>query len=125
MDEAQYPIHLVARLTGLSAHVIRICEQRYRSVEPQRTATKRRLYAQRDIERLNLLRDVTQAGHSIGQVAQLPTDKLSKLVAATPALQARAPRAAPETPQSVSFLERCVAAVKSLDAHALDDALKR
>src|SRR5512136_1241637 len=125
MNEAQYPIQLVARLTGLSAHVIRIWEQRYRAVQPERTATKRRLYSQRDIERLNLLRDLTQAGHSIGQVAQLPTDKLGKLVAATPNLQAHAPRAAAESPKSVSFLDECVAAVKSLDAHALDDALKR
>jgi len=125
MNEAQYPIQLVARLTGLSAHVIRIWEQRYRAVEPQRTATKRRLYSQRDIERLNLLRDLTQAGHSIGQVAQLPTDKLGQLVTASPHLQARAPRAAAEAPKSVSFLEECVAAVKSLDAAALDDALKR
>jgi len=30
MNEAQYPIQLVARLTGLSAHGIRIYEQRYR-----------------------------------------------------------------------------------------------
>jgi DNA-binding transcriptional MerR regulator/methylmalonyl-CoA mutase cobalamin-binding subunit len=125
MNEAQYPIQLVARLTGLSAHVIRIWEQRYRAVEPQRTATRRRLYSQRDIERLNLLRDATQAGHSIGQIAQLPTDKVGKLVAASPNLPARAPRAAAEAPKSISFLEECVAAVKSLDAHGLDDALKR
>ncbi len=125
MNEAQYPIQLVARLTGLSAYVIRIWEQRYRAVEPQRTATKRRLYSQRDIERLNLLRDVTQAGHSIGQVAQLPTDKLGNLLAASPNLQARAPRSAAETSTTGSFLEECVAAIKSLDAHALDDTLKR
>lgn len=125
MNEAQYPIQLVARLTGLSAHVIRIWEQRYRAVEPQRTATKRRLYSQRDIERLNLLRDVTQAGHNIGQVAQLPTDKLGKLVAAVPRLQARAPRTKAETPMSVSFLDECMAAIKSLDTHALDDVLRR
>jgi DNA-binding transcriptional MerR regulator/methylmalonyl-CoA mutase cobalamin-binding subunit len=125
MNEAQYPIRLVARLTGLSAHVIRIWEQRYRAVEPRRTATKRRLYSQREIDRLNLLRDVTHAGHSIGQVAQLPTDKLCKLVAASPNLQARAPRAAAEAPKSVSFLDECVTAIQSLDAHALEDALKR
>jgi DNA-binding transcriptional MerR regulator/methylmalonyl-CoA mutase cobalamin-binding subunit len=125
MNEAQYPIRLVARLTGLSAHVIRIWEQRYRAVEPHRTATKRRLYSQRDIERLNLLRDATQAGHSIGQVAQWPADKLGQLVAASPDLQARPPRVAAEAPKSVPFLEECVAAVKSLDAHALDDALQR
>ncbi len=52
MDEAQYPIQFVARLTGLSAYVIRIWEQRYRVVAPQRTATKRRLYSQSEIERL-------------------------------------------------------------------------
>jgi len=125
MNEAQYPIQLVARLTGLSAHVIRIWEERYRAVEPQRTPTKRRLYSQREIDRLNLLRDVTQAGHSISQVAQLPADKLSKLAAASPNLQARAPRAAAEAPKPVSCLDECVAAIKSLDAHALDDALKR
>jgi MerR family transcriptional regulator, light-induced transcriptional regulator len=125
MAEAQYPIQLAARLTGLSAHVIRIWEQRYRAVEPQRTATRRRLYSQSEIERLNLLRDLTQAGHSIGQVAQLPTDKLGTLMAASVSPQARAPRAAAEAPQSASFLDECVAAIRSLDAHALDDALKR
>jgi hypothetical protein len=93
MNEAQYPIQLVARLTGLSAHVIRIWEQRYRAVEPQRTATKRRLYSRRDIERLSLLRDVIHAGHSIGQIAQLPTDKLGKLVAASSSFPAPAARA--------------------------------
>jgi len=125
MNEAQYPIQLVARLTGLSAHVIRIWEQRYRAVEPQRTATKRRLYSQREIERLNLLRDVTRAGHSIGQVAQLPTDKLGKLLAASPSLPVPAARAGGAAPKSVSFLDECVAAIQSLDAHSLDDALKR
>jgi DNA-binding transcriptional MerR regulator/methylmalonyl-CoA mutase cobalamin-binding subunit len=125
MNEAQYPIQLVARLTGLSAHVIRIWEQRYRAVEPQRTATKRRLYSQSDIERLNLLRDATHAGHSIGQVAQLPTDKLGKLVAASSSLPAPAARALAPAPPTGSFLVECVAAIKSLDAHALDDALKR
>jgi methanogenic corrinoid protein MtbC1 len=109
----------------LSAHVIRIWEQRYRAVEPQRTATKRRLYSQREIDRLNLLREATRAGHSIGQVAQLPTDKLGKLVAASPDLQARAAGAVAEVPKSVSFLNECVAAIKSLDVHGLDDTLKR
>ena len=66
MNDAQYPIQLVARLTGLSAHIIRIREQRCHAVEPHQTATQRRLDSQREIERLNLLRNVTQAGHSMG-----------------------------------------------------------
>jgi len=125
MNEAQYPIQLVARLTGLSAHVIRIWEQRYRAVEPHRTPTNRRLYSQRDIERLNLLRDVTHAGHSIGQIAQLPTDKLGKLMAASSSLPIPAARALAPAPPTGSFLDECVAAIKALDARALDDALKR
>lgn len=125
MNESQYPIQLVARLTGLSAHVIRIWEQRYQAVEPQRTPTKRRLYSQRDIERLNLLREASRAGHSIGQIAQLPTDQLDKLVAASPNRRARAPRAAGETTVADSFLKECVTAIKALDADALDKALKR
>jgi hypothetical protein len=39
MSEAHHPIHLAARLTGLSTHVIRIWEQRYQVVEPKRTPT--------------------------------------------------------------------------------------
>jgi DNA-binding transcriptional MerR regulator/methylmalonyl-CoA mutase cobalamin-binding subunit len=108
----------------LSAHVIRIWEQRYRAVEPQRTPTKRRLYSERDIERLNLLRDATHAGHSIGLVAQLPMDKLGKLVAALPSLPPPAARAVAPAPTG-SFLDECVVAIKALDARALDDALKR
>ena len=65
MTSINHPIKVVALRTGLSAHVIRIWEQRYGAVEPERTATNRRLYSPGQIERLNLLREVTQAGHSI------------------------------------------------------------
>jgi DNA-binding transcriptional MerR regulator/methylmalonyl-CoA mutase cobalamin-binding subunit len=125
MIDAQYPIQLVARLTGLSAHVIRIWEQRYRAVEPHRTPGNRRLYSQRDIERLNLLRDVTSAGHSIGQVACLPTEKLGKLAAETLGNQGRGAHSGTDPAASDLFLDDCLAAIKSLDAAALDDALKR
>jgi DNA-binding transcriptional MerR regulator len=79
MEEAHQAIKVVARRTGLSAHVIRIWEKRYGAVEPERTGTNRRLYSDEQIERLSLLRDITQAGHSIGHVAKLPTEKLRQL----------------------------------------------
>jgi DNA-binding transcriptional MerR regulator/methylmalonyl-CoA mutase cobalamin-binding subunit len=125
MADACHPIKLVARLTGLSAYVIRIWEQRYQAVEPQRTRTNRRLYSQRHIERLNLLRELTQAGHRIGQVAQLPTEKLRQLAAEASRPQGRAARSVNEPPATGSLLEECVAAIMALDTHALDDALKR
>lgn len=48
-NEVQFTIRLDARLTGLSAYVIRIWEQCDWAVEPQWTATTRRLCFPRDI----------------------------------------------------------------------------
>src|SRR6059058_1635279 len=81
MDEARHAIKSVVRRTGLSAHVIRIWEKRYQAVQPERTGTNRRLYSDEQIERLNLLRAITRAGHSIGPIAKLPIEKLRKLAA--------------------------------------------
>lgn len=125
MPKAHQAIKVVARRTGLSAHVIRIWEKRYGAVEPERTGTNRRLYSDEQVERLSLLRDITRAGHSIGQVAKLPTARLRVLardargngepVSPVPASVAGAP----------ALLGECVAAVKSLDARALEETLKR
>ena len=128
MAEAHQGIKVVAQRTGLSAHVIRIWEKRYGAVEPERTETNRRLYSDQQIERLSLLRDITQNGHSIGHVAKLPTEKLRELSKDSPATNGRAPRALPRSPQwpaDPCFLDECVAAVQSLDARALEETLKR
>jgi methanogenic corrinoid protein MtbC1 len=92
---------------------------------PNRTPGNQRLYSQSDIDRLNLLREVTRAGHSIGQVAALPTDKLSTLAAASAGTTGLAPRAITGAPSTGSFLDECLAAIKALDARAFDDALQR
>jgi DNA-binding transcriptional MerR regulator/methylmalonyl-CoA mutase cobalamin-binding subunit len=125
MTDAFHPIRLVARLTGLSPAVIRVWEQRHRAVEPPRSATNRRLYAAEDIERLKLLREVTQAGHSIGSVAQLPVTKLRQLAAQAPGTNGRKPGPATATAARPAFLDDCLAAVQALDAPALDHALKQ
>jgi len=116
---------MASRRTGLSAHVIRIWEQRYGAVEPERTDTNRRLYSPAQIERLNLLREVTQAGHSIGHVANLPTRKLRQLAAEGGGAGSRIPSRLAGTPAGPSWLEECLSATRSLDAQALDDVLKR
>ena len=125
MSEAHHPIQLAARLTGLSTHVIRIWEQRYQAVEPQRTAANHRLYSQNDIERLGLLREVTHAGHNISQVARLSNDDLRALASYAPGLELQAPRAAAATPAPDALLDECVASVHSLDGRALEDTLNR
>lgn len=125
MAEAHQAIKVVARRTGLSAHVIRIWEKRYGAVEPERTGTNRRLYSDEQIERLSLLRDITQAGHSIGHVAKLPTDKLREISRESHGTSGSASRALAAAPGEPTFLDECIAAVKSLDARAFDETLKR
>jgi len=125
MADAHQAIKVVARRTGLSAHVIRIWEKRYGAVEPERTGTNRRLYSDDQIERLSLLRDITLAGHSIGNVAKLPTDKLRQLAKETHDSTRRTSRALPAVPTAPAFLDDCIAAVKALDSQALEETLKR
>ena len=69
--EGKHPIQIVARRTGLTPDVIRVWERRYEAVLPRRTSTNRRLYSDRDVERLQLLRRATLAGRRIGDVARL------------------------------------------------------
>jgi DNA-binding transcriptional MerR regulator/methylmalonyl-CoA mutase cobalamin-binding subunit len=125
MNGSDFPIRAVARLTGLSPHVIRIWEQRYRAVEPRRTSTNRRLYSRRDIERLNLLRDATRAGHSIGQVAGMPPEKLSGLVATVPDRRSAGAHAPAAAHMDQAYLDDCIAAIEAFDGRALNAALQR
>jgi len=123
MPDVQFPIQLVSRLSGLSVHVIRIWEQRYKVVEPHRTSGNRRLYTQQQIERLKLLREVTQAGHNISQVAQFSEDRLRKVVSESAAGNSGISGGASEA--SAPFLDECMVAIKAFDGLVLEDALKR
>ena len=125
MADAHQAIKVVARRTGLSAHVIRIWEKRYGAVEPERTGTNRRLYSDEQIERLTLLREITQNGHSIGHVAKLPTEKLRQIASQSHGANGSAPRALTPTQTAPTFFDECIAAVKSLNARALEEILKR
>jgi DNA-binding transcriptional MerR regulator/methylmalonyl-CoA mutase cobalamin-binding subunit len=126
--ERGHPIQVVVRRTGLSAHVIRVWEKRYGAVEPMRTPTNRRRYADNDIERLQLLQRVTQTGRSIGQVAHLDTETLRDLIRedelATPLLPSQA--STPSAALSIQgHLDACLAAVARLDASDLEAVLLR
>ena len=80
-ESVSYPIGVVSSLTGLSTHVLRAWERRYRAVSPQRSTSGRRLYARDDIDRLILLKRVVQGGHGISHVAGLETTQLAELAA--------------------------------------------
>lgn len=78
-----YRIGDVARFVGVSTHALRAWERRYGTVEPHRTPGGSRLYDAQQIDRLKTLKQLTDFGHSIGEVARLSLDELKRLLAAT------------------------------------------
>ena len=79
MSETLYPIRAVAKLTGVPMDTIRAWERRYAAVTPQRSA-RGRLYSEKEVQRLVLLRDAVARGHAIGQVADVADDDLIALL---------------------------------------------
>ncbi|HET7232205.1 MAG TPA: MerR family transcriptional regulator [Longimicrobium sp.] len=127
--EPRHPIRVVSERTGLSPDVLRAWEKRYGAVAPpRREGAGQRLYSDADVARLRLLRRVTAAGRSIGQVAALGDDDLARLAreddaqraaVASPALPPRDGNAA------AAHLERALAAVRELDGGTVETVLRR
>ena len=67
-----YTIKMAAKLSGLTELVIRSWESRYNTVLPQRSDSNRRLYSEKDIEKLITLKKLKEYGHRIGSIASLP-----------------------------------------------------
>ena len=84
--EPTYSLGAVARLTGLSPHVLRAWERRYGAVTPLRTSGGTRRYRESDVARLRKLRSAVQAGHSISEVANATEDELERRLELTPLL---------------------------------------
>lgn len=111
--------------TGLSAHVIRVWERRYGLICCQRTGSNRRLYSDEEIERLRLLKLLTDCGHRISQISCLCLDELY-------VLNKKAHPKTDAAPQPLVFtheneeecLARCLEAVALLDVPALSDLLE-
>lgn len=79
-SERKYSMKVVARRTGLTPHAIRAWERRYGAVSPHRDSNNRRYYREADVERLILLREATEAGFPISQVAGYGNEELLDIV---------------------------------------------
>ncbi|MDJ0698652.1 MAG: MerR family transcriptional regulator [Woeseiaceae bacterium] len=74
--KGEYGMGAVCRLTGLTDHTIRVWERRYGVVVAERAANGRRVYNRADVEKLALLKALTDRGLSIGQIASDSVDEL-------------------------------------------------
>jgi DNA-binding transcriptional MerR regulator len=79
MGESLYGMGAVTERTGLNAPGIRMWEKRYGAVVPERSETNRRLYRSEDVERLTLMKKLTDRGHAISRIANLSLEELNTL----------------------------------------------
>lgn len=91
---SRYRSGAVARMVRMPVATLRIWERRYRLTRPATTATGHRLYSAADVQRLALLKQLSDLGHAIGSIAALDMQQLRQ-VAIDHARTLGGPRAAP------------------------------
>jgi DNA-binding transcriptional MerR regulator/methylmalonyl-CoA mutase cobalamin-binding subunit len=127
-----WPVKTVARMTGLTADVIRAWEKRYGVVAPQRGPRGARLYTAGDIARLRLLGQAVSAGRAIGDVAALDGQTLQQMVgmvAAGPVAEAgwataRTAQSDAADPAIRGVVDRVLEAVGRFDAGEVERVLR-
>jgi len=77
--KSNHNIKMAAKLSGVPELLIRAWEGRYSAVSPNRTDSNRRVYSDSDVDKLILLKKLTQQGYRIGNLAQLNLDDLNEL----------------------------------------------
>lgn len=117
----RHPVRLVSERTGLSPHVLRVWERRYSVVTPSRSEGGQRLYSDRDIERLRLLQQATEAGRNISQLAALSDDELAEIVRADEAARPPKTRAG----VGADLVTALYRAVEALDGTEVEHLLRR
>jgi MerR family transcriptional regulator, light-induced transcriptional regulator len=73
-----------ARLAGVPVSTLRVWERRYGVVAAPKTPTGQRLYTAHDVQRLRLLRLLTDRGHGIGTMATLDLAALQRMAEVAP-----------------------------------------
>lgn len=101
-----YGIGAVSRLTGLTDHTIRIWERRYSAVVAARAPNGRRQYTEADVQKLGLLKLLTDRGISISRIAGDSLDELGQRVDSLRDLAAGAEPAALSVAVLGDFLPR-------------------
>ena len=72
----EYKIGAVSKITGIGTETLRAWERRYHAVVPSRSESGDRVYNSEDLAKLFLLKNLSDAGNSIGTIAKLSTQEL-------------------------------------------------
>ncbi len=111
-DEPRYRSGAVARMVRMPVATLRIWEQRYSVSRPALTPSGQRLYSAAEVQRLGLIKQLTELGHAIGNLASLDWPQL-QAVANTHANTVAGPRGhaakAPERPWRLAVVGAALA----------------
>ena len=77
-----YPMRVVQQLTGLSGRQIRYYDQ-MGLVQPRRTMGRQRLYSERDVERLRLVKELFEKGLTVSGIRAYLREQEAKAAATT------------------------------------------
>ena len=75
-----YSIKDLEHLSSIKAHTIRIWEQRYNLLKPERTDTNIRYYSDRDLKHLLNIALLKNNGYKISKIAEMPLEQISQEV---------------------------------------------
>ena len=78
ITESVYSIKDLAGFSGVKAHTIRMWEQRYNLLEPTRTDTNIRRYAEADLKKLLNVSLLCQLGYKISHIAHMADEEINK-----------------------------------------------
>jgi MerR family transcriptional regulator, light-induced transcriptional regulator len=75
-----YSINDLEQLSGIKAHTLRIWEQRYAVITPQRTATNIRYYTDKDLRKVLNISLLNKHGYKISKIAQMPEAEILEAI---------------------------------------------
>lgn len=75
-----FSISQLARFSGIRAHTIRIWEQRYNALQPNRSEGNTRYYDNSQLRRLLNIVSLMETDHKVSELCAMPDKKLFKLV---------------------------------------------
>ena len=75
-DRIMYRSGAAARLAGLSPETLRVWERRYSLTDAARSARGQRLYSADQVQRLGVIKQLVDQGHTIGALANLTTEEM-------------------------------------------------
>lgn len=109
----QFSISQLSQFSGIKPHTIRMWEQRYKALTPNRTEGNTRYYDNSQLRRLLNLVSLSAGNYKISELAVMPDKKLFKLVEE---LQAKRD----SNPINEYFISQLIAAGMSYDDHRFD-----